>query len=102
MPTRQTFERYGLSRDEWVTLLAEQNGVCGVCGSVPDGGTLHIDHEHVRGWKKLAPEDKKRYVRGLVCWYDNTNLLRIGSTPARLRAAAQYLEAYTERRRSDV
>lgn len=99
IPTRQTLRKYGLSVEEWRDILVTQDGGCGVCGKVPASGTLHIEHEHVRGWAKMAPEEKKQYVRGLACWFCNTNLLRIGTSPARLRAAADYLERYAERRR---
>lgn len=96
-PVASTLRRYGLSLDEWRAILKRQRGACGVCGTVPESGTLHIDHDHVRGWAKKSPELRKIFVRGLLCWWDNGVLLRRGATPARLRAAAKYLEAYERR-----
>lgn len=57
-------------------------------------GILHVDHSHVRGWKKLPPEERRKYVRGLTCFVDNSVFLRRGATPERLRSAAAYLERY--------
>ena len=98
VPSAQTLRRYGLTETDWRRHLRRQGGVCGVCGKVPPSGTLHIEHEHVRGFKDMPPEQKRRYVRGLACWWCNANLLRRGTTPAKLRAAADYLEAYEERK----
>lgn len=97
VPVRSTLRRYGLSLEEWRALLARQSGACGVCGKVPKSGTLHIDHEHVRGWAKMAPAQRRGYVRGLACWQCNSVWLRRGATPERLRNAANYLEQYAER-----
>lgn len=59
---------------------------CDICGREKDPGgrfnNWHIDHEH--GTKK---------VRGLLCAYCNTVLGLMNHDPARLRAAADYLEA---------
>jgi hypothetical protein len=71
VPSKATLRRYGLSEDEWRALLNEQDGCCFVCRRVPTTGRLCIDHEHVRGWKKMPPERRKRYVRGLLCWVCN-------------------------------
>ena len=94
VPTKQTLKKYGLTEDEWRAILDRQGGGCGVCGNVPPSGTLHIDHHHVKGWKAMAGNERRYYVRGLLCWFDNGVLLRRGASPARLRAAAEYLERY--------
>ena len=94
VPSKQTLKKYGLTEDEWRAILNTQGGGCGVCGNVPDSGTLHIDHDHVKGWKSLAPNERRQYVRGIICWYDNSVLLRRGVSVRRLRAAADYLERY--------
>ena len=44
----------------------------------------------------MAPEDRRRYVRGLTCWFCNSVMLRRGATPEKLRAAADYLETYAK------
>lgn len=97
-PSKQTLRRYGLSLEEWQGILDRQGGVCGVCKMTPDSGTLHIEHEHVRGWKKMAPDNRKRFVRGLCCFVCNTRWVGRGATPEKLRAAAVYLEEYDRRK----
>ncbi len=94
IPVRATLRKYGLTEDEWRALLTRAGGACEVCHTVPTSGGLHIDHHHARLWRKMAPADKKRYVRGLLCWNCNSVWLRRGATPERLRAAADYLERY--------
>ena len=96
-PSRTTLRKYGLTEDEWASIADAQGRVCFVCGKVPNSGILHIDHEHARGWKKMEPEDRKRYVRGLLCWFCNSVMVRKGATPEKLRRAAEYLEKYFSR-----
>jgi hypothetical protein len=94
VPTQPTLKKYGLTADEWQSILDSQGGGCGVCGNVPPSGTLHIDHDHVKGWKSMSGTERRQYVRGIICWFDNNVLLRRGASPSRLRAAADYLERY--------
>jgi hypothetical protein len=98
VPTKNTLKKYGITEEEWRAILDRQGGGCGVCNTVPESGTLHIEHEHVRGWKKMPPEDRKRFVRGLCCFTCNTRWVGRGATPQKLRAAASYLEAYDRRK----
>lgn len=94
VPQPATLRRYGLTEAEWKAELDAQGGVCAICGSVPPSGILHIDHDHVRGFKTMQPWQRKKFIRGLICWFDNSVMVRRGATPARLRAAAAYLEKY--------
>ena len=96
IPTRPTLRRYGLTAEEWSAMLARQGGGCGVCGRVPPSGTLHIDHQHVRGWRKMAPAERKKYVRGLLCFPDNS-ALRYRIDIVWLNSATDYMRAYIER-----
>jgi ribosomal protein L24E len=50
--------RYGLTIEQFDEMLAEQGGVCAICGTdTPLGrGTFHVDHDHQTG-----------QVRGLLC-----------------------------------
>jgi hypothetical protein len=97
-PKAATLKRYGLSIEEWRTILANQGGVCAVCKRLPSTGRLCVDREHVKGWKKMTPEQRKLYVRGLVCWLDNHRVLTRGVTAERLHNGAVYLDAYQARR----
>lgn len=70
-PTGATLRKYGLDLSMWRKILFDQGGVCAICRSVPPSGRLHIEHEHVKGFKAMPPEEKRKHVRGLVCSYDN-------------------------------
>jgi Recombination endonuclease VII len=65
-------------------LLAEQGGVCAICGATPKTRRLHIDHDHKTG-----------RVRGLLCHRCNGNL-PTWVTPAWLREAYMYLNQLRE------
>ena len=75
-----------------------QGSVCFVCGIEPRTGRLCIDHEHVKGWKKMPPEQRKLYVRGLLCWVCNSHYLFRGITIARSQRVTEYLQRYEEKR----
>lgn len=77
---------HGISSADYRALLRAQKGVCALCGKKRFGWLkgkreLAIDHDHETG-----------KVRGLLCGDCNTALGRFGEDPARLRAAADYLE----------
>ena len=96
VPTQQTLDKYGLSRGDWLQLLADQGWVCAVC--LKDKNRWNTDHEHVAGWAKMPPEERKRYVRGVLCWFCNHKVvgsLRGAETAERI---ARYFEAYEQRR----
>jgi hypothetical protein len=98
VPSPATLKKYGLSLTDWQAIADTQGGVCAICRRLPTSGRLVIDHEHVPKWKKMPPEQRKTYVRGLICWFDNYYLVRKGVTPERARRAAEHLEAYGARR----
>jgi len=97
-PTPVTLRKYGLDEASWREHLDRQGGVCGACGKIPKTNRLVIDHEHVRGWKAMAPELRRQFVRGLLCWTCNGFRLARGATVENLKGAASYLEAYEERK----
>ena len=83
-----TVKRYGITVADYNRMLVEQNGVCKVCRrhetKKTNKGTvrrLSIDHCHDTG-----------KVRGLLCHTCNVAIGYAGNDPARLRAAADYLE----------
>lgn len=63
---------YGLSVLEWEEKLKKQKGVCGICKKIPPSGTLCVDHIHIKGYKTLPQSERKKYVRGLLCFLCNT------------------------------
>lgn len=55
---------YGITLEEYDTILDYQDGRCAICGKQPKTGqVLHIDHEH------------GGHNRGLLCSYCNTRLV---------------------------
>jgi hypothetical protein len=97
-PATATLKKYGLSEAEWRKYLDDQGGVCFVCEKEPTKGRLCIDHEHVKGWKKMPPEQRKLYVRGLLCWVCNAHYLFRGITIRRSQQVTLYLQKYEARK----
>jgi hypothetical protein len=95
-PSRATLRKYGLTADEWRALLERQGGVCAVCERVPPSGILCVDHYHVRGWKKMKPADRKKYIRCLACHFCNRRLLAKGITTERARNVFKVLLAFDQ------
>lgn len=59
---------YGLTLYEYEEKLKSQGGGCFICGT---NKRLNVDHRHVKNYKKLSPEDKKKETRGLLCFRHN-------------------------------
>lgn len=77
---------YGLTQEAFDAMFARQLGGCRICGCLLMRAgkrflAAHIDHSHVT-----------RKVRGLLCGHCNTAIGHMDENPARLRAAADYLE----------
>lgn len=98
VPTQATLKKYGLTTEDWLTLLEEQSWVCPIMGVTPSTGRFVIDHEHVPGWKAMPPEERKLYVRGLTSWYANHAYLGRGISVERATNVVAYLQAYTMRK----
>lgn len=96
-PKPATLKKYGLSLEEWLALLDAQGGTCAVCEKVPSSGRLVTDHQHVPGWKRLPAEQRKRFVRGLLCWTCNHYFLARGITVRKSQRVTTYLERYGQR-----
>jgi hypothetical protein len=99
-PSKVTLRKYGLSAEEWEAILASQDGVCAVCKTVPKSNRLNTDHEHVKNWKKLPPEKRKLYVRGLLCYWCNKTYVGRAITIAKAENVVAFLKAYASRRPS--
>ena len=96
-PSDATLKKYGLSAIEWQSIAIRQHAVCGVCHNLPQSRRLHIDHEHVKGFKKMPPEEKKKYVRGLLCFICNHYYCGRGINLAKANGLFCYLKDYKER-----
>lgn len=97
-PKPATLKRYGLTLEEWQAMLARQGGTCAVCRRAPTTGRLCVDHEHVKGWKAMPPEERKQYVRGLLCFWCNHAYVGRGITVDKAINIVRFLNAYEERR----
>lgn len=92
-PSIKTLCRYGLSMADWLA-MAGLFGICHVCKRRPSSGRLVVDHEHVKGFKKLPPEQRKTYVRGLTCWNCNYRFLAKGMSLAVAQNLVNYFLRY--------
>ena len=78
---------YGIGVAEYDAMFEDQGGLCAICGMTEQmtrlGVTrgLCVDHDHETG-----------RVRGLLCAACNFAIGKFQDDPARLRAAAEYLE----------
>ena len=97
VPLEKTLRRYGLSREEWLAILDRQGGVCAVCRKLPTNGRLCTDHDHVKGWKKMKPHERKRHVRGLLCFFCNHYYVGRAITVFKARNVYRYLRRHRNR-----
>lgn len=74
--------KYGLSAEQFDSLLSAQGGVCAICrAECSVSSRLSIDHNHLTG-----------QVRGLLCRTCNSGLGFFRESPDLLRTAASYLQ----------
>ena len=71
--------KYGLSAEDYSTLLDQQGNVCAACGHKPSS-FFHLDHDHRTG-----------AFRGILCDRCNPALGKLKDDPARAEALACYL-----------
>lgn len=78
-------KKYGITVEQVEAMAKAQDGRCGCCPAVlgENGAKVCVDHDHVT-----------RAVRGLLCDPCNKALGLMQDDPARLRAAAEYLERH--------
>lgn len=85
---------YGLTPADYDRKLVEQDARCAICATTEPGrrqAHFSVDHDHATG-----------VVRGLLCHFCNVALGHFGDDPARLRAAAAYLEEHRRAEASDA
>lgn len=97
IPSSQTLKKYGITLPEWKSMLKLQGGTCFVCEKIPPSRILHIDHEHVKGWKSLKPEQRKVYCRGLLCAYCNFRRVNKSVNLKTAKRVVLYLQRHEER-----
>jgi Recombination endonuclease VII len=84
---------FGITLEQLNQMVADQNGCCKICGTqMHPGGDREngvyrtgvcVDHDHETGG-----------VRGVICSPCNTGLGMFKDDPARMRAAADYIDKY--------
>ena len=94
VPKPATLRRYGLSAAEWLKILARQRGVCAICKRVPLSGSWVTDHEHVPKFKRKPPEERKKFVRGVVCHFCNSHCVGRFMNLMKAKNIVVYLERY--------
>lgn len=72
---------YGITKEEYDRILAEQGGVCGICGKDDPNQKLSVDHNHETG-----------KVRGLLCSTCNRGIGLLNDDVDVLKRAIYYLE----------
>jgi hypothetical protein len=83
--------RYGITPDEYDKMLADQGGVCAICGEVDAAGrALHVDHRHGCCGPNRAC---KKCIRALLCGRCNTGIGQFRESPDLLHRAIAYLGA---------
>ena len=74
-------KKYGITLEDYNRLVAEQKGVCFICGEPPvNGDSLCVDHDHATG-----------EVRGLLCRKHNLALGVIEKNLANNKKYFEYL-----------
>ena len=97
-PRPATLKKYGLELDDWKELLAQQGYRCPICKHIPSTGRFVVDHFHAQGYKKMSPEKKRKYIRGILCSYCNHWHVAKGITIERAENVVTYLKNYEARR----
>lgn len=92
---------YGISRDQYDALLAEQGGVCAACRQPEtaknkrgDVRMLSVDHDHACCPGGTSLKTCGKCVRGLLCTKCNTALGLFNDDVRLLQMASEYLHAY--------
>jgi Recombination endonuclease VII len=97
-PAPATLARYGLTSLEWLELFAAQGWKCPICLKPAAEIKTNTDHEHVRGFDKMKPAEKKQYTRGILCAFCNYRRVHSSISAEIAQRIADYIAAYEARR----
>lgn len=81
-------DAYGITLDDYKSLLESQNGCCAICRKKPGRRRLAVDHDHERVGKRES-------VRGLLCRPCNEYLGHIADNPETGTLIYEYLSQGT-------
>jgi DNA-directed RNA polymerase subunit RPC12/RpoP len=97
-PAPRTLARYGMTVEDWLELLAEQDWMCPICDKTGPEVKWNIDHEHARGWEKMSDKEKREYTRGILCAYCNHRRVHSTISAKIAQRIADYIRRYEERK----
>lgn len=86
---QRLLKTYGITLEEFLELSKDG---CMICGR--KDGRICQDHVHQKGFKKMTAEDKKRFLRGALCFFCNTGLKGFERTIDGIRNRAQLEGTY--------
>lgn len=88
---RKNIEKYGVTLDQFNSMLSAQGGKCAICDATEPGGQGRwvIDHDHACCPGKGSCGE---CVRGLLCNACNVGLGMFKDDPDLIRVGAEYLE----------
>lgn len=101
-PSIATLKKYGLTVVEWLAILLAQGNVCAICKKVPPSGIWVTDHDHVPKFKRMLPEHRKVYVRGILCSWCNSHFVHRSMTVEKAKNIATYLASYNKRKPTEL
>jgi len=83
---------YGITIDEYETMMSRQGGVCACCGGKEWGPKgPGVDHNHETG-----------KIRGILCGWCNCAAGYLGDNPGRIRMLADYIDKHNEEEKDDT
>ena len=94
IPSEAILKKYGLTEEAWKSIWDRQSNACPICRKVPTTGRTYVDHEHVKGWKKMDDITRSSYVRGILCYVCNRFYLAKGMTRQKAENIKRYLISY--------
>lgn len=85
--------KYGITLDQYNSLLSAQNGRCAICGTDDPGANkvFEVDHDHSCCDKRGSCG---ACVRGLLCTGCNTGIARFKDNPDIMDSAIKYLRSW--------
>jgi hypothetical protein len=101
IPKKITLDRYGIDASEWLYIFESQGWMCPICKKKPKTGSpseFNIDHIHVRNYDKLPPEERRKYVRGILCQWCNRSYMAKHMTEEKAKNIILYLTQYSSRK----
>jgi hypothetical protein len=83
---------YGLTAKEWESILIKQSGRCNIClTELYNKNEPCVDHPHLENWDSLTGDEKKKHIRGMLCFRCNNAIGLLKDDPILLENAIKHL-----------